>query len=188
VPHPTLQDVQRDTSPNCVDAKCVACRFGRRERFFDTREFHDRLNVLPSRRPSPIPDSLAANTSTKFASGVSTADARAMATDMRTSVDFILKQPSLQFACHIRNVTPQAVSIPIVAGLPERINQLTTEQYERMRELNRSRVSISDRDQAGIILPSGNEKEASIEDVSTREVDRTERQVSEDPSAPSDEW
>src|ERR1700692_4836912 len=67
--------------------------------------------------------SLAANTSIKFASGVSTNDARAMATDMRTTPDFILKQPALQFACHIRNVTPQAVSIPVYPGLPERIDQ-----------------------------------------------------------------
>jgi hypothetical protein len=94
--------------------------------------------------------SLAANTSIKFAAGVSTADARALAADMRTSVDFILKQPSLQFACHIRNVTPHAVSIPVIPGLPDRADQLSAAQYERLREINRSRVSIAKEDKVGM--------------------------------------
>jgi len=131
--------------------------------------------------------SLAANTSIKFASGVSTSDARAMATDMRTTPDFILKQPSLQFACHIRNVTSQAVSIPVYPGLPERISQLTPEQYERMRDFNRSRVSVSHQEEAGTILPLANEEEASSE-MAPQGDSRKDREASEDISAPSDEW
>ncbi len=131
--------------------------------------------------------SLAANTSIKFASGVSTNDARAMASDMRTTPDFILKQPSLQFACHIRNVTSQAVSIPVYPGLPERLSQLTAEQYDRMRDLNRSRVSVSHQDDAGTISPPGNEEEASSEMASEGDFCK-DRKASEDISAPSDEW
>ena len=59
---------------------------------------------------SHLRSSLAANTSIKMASGVSTSDARALAPDLRTTPDFILSQPKLHFATHIRNVTPQAVS------------------------------------------------------------------------------
>jgi hypothetical protein len=86
--------------------------------------------------------SFAANTGIKMASGVSSSDARALAPDMRTSQDFILSQPKLHFACHIRNVTPQAVSIPIEVGKLEREPRLSDAAYEEMRKLNRERVSL----------------------------------------------
>jgi len=86
--------------------------------------------------------SLAANTSIKMASGVSMSDARALAPDLRTTPDFILSQPRLQFAAHIRNVTPQAVSIPVPAGVLETEPVLSREAYDRLRELNRVRVSL----------------------------------------------
>lgn len=86
--------------------------------------------------------SFAANTGIKLASGVSSSDARALAADMRTTPDFILGQPRLTFACHIRGVTPQAVGIPIEAGKLEREPTLTDEEYAGMRERNRIRVSL----------------------------------------------
>lgn len=55
---------------------------------------------------SGLKASLAANTGIKLASGLSAGDARSMAPEMRTTADFILDQPRLQFAAHIRNVTP----------------------------------------------------------------------------------
>ncbi|HVH75194.1 MAG TPA: hypothetical protein VM755_09785 [Stellaceae bacterium] len=85
--------------------------------------------------------SLAANTAIKMAGGVSTSDARAMASDMRTTPDFILSQPRLYFACHIRNVTPQAVSIPIEVGKLESEPRLSQDAYDDMRRRNRERVS-----------------------------------------------
>ncbi|MDB5580989.1 MAG: hypothetical protein JWR80_6165 [Bradyrhizobium sp.] len=86
-----------------------------------------------------LKSSLHANTGIKFASGLSAADARAMAPEMRTTADFILDQPKLQFAAHIRNVTPQAVAIPIhpVVDLP----QLSAERYASLIGRNRERVS-----------------------------------------------
>lgn len=77
-----------------------------------------------------------------MAGGVSTYDARALAPDMRTSADFVLSQPKLHFACHIRNVTPQAVSIPIDAGKLEREPRLSEEEYDAVRRRNRERVSL----------------------------------------------
>ena len=88
--------------------------------------------------------SFAANTAIKMAAGVSTADARAMAPDMRTTPDFILGQPRLHFACHIRNVTPQAVSIPVEAGKLEDEPRLSPRAYERFRADNRKRVSLGE--------------------------------------------
>ena len=92
---------------------------------------------------SSLRASLAANTSIKMAGGVSTGDARALASDMRTTPDFILSQQRLHFACHIRNITQNAISIPVPVGELERQPRLTDEAYERLRDLNRSRVCLS---------------------------------------------
>jgi Type IV secretion-system coupling protein DNA-binding domain len=89
--------------------------------------------------------SLAASTAIKMAGGGSTADARALAPDMRTTPDFILSQPRLHFACHIRNVTPQAVSISVAAGKLEREPRLGAAAYEELRRRNRERVSLLDK-------------------------------------------
>lgn len=91
---------------------------------------------------SALRASLFANTSIKMASGVASADARAMAAEMRTAPDFILNQPRLQFAAHVRNVTPHAVSIPVEAGLLERQPRLSTAEYEALLVSNRAKVSL----------------------------------------------
>ena len=57
--------------------------------------------------------SLASNTAIKMASGVSDADARALAADMRTTSDFILSQKELHFATYVRKLTPQAFSVEV---------------------------------------------------------------------------
>jgi hypothetical protein len=91
---------------------------------------------------SALQASLAANTSIKFASGLSAQDARAMAPEMRTTPDFILNQPRLQFAAHIRNVTPQAVSIPVKPGVLDHLPKLSPHAYDKLIERNRQWVSI----------------------------------------------
>lgn len=85
--------------------------------------------------------SLAANAGIKFASGLSAQDAAVMARDMRTSADFILSQPKLQFAAHIRGVTQAAVSIPIRPL--SRPPQLSDDAYDRLIARNRARVSLT---------------------------------------------
>lgn len=88
-----------------------------------------------------LKSSLAANTSIKFAASLSAADARSMAPEMRTTPEFILNQPRFHFAAHIRNVTPQAVSIPIER--PATLPQLSTAAFDALTVANRERVSIS---------------------------------------------
>src|SRR5204862_6932200 len=83
--------------------------------------------------------SFAANTGIKMAGGVSTSDARWLAPDMRTTADFILSQPRLHFACHIRNVTPPAVSIPVTVVKLEKDPRLSAEAYEQLSRRNRRR-------------------------------------------------
>lgn len=87
--------------------------------------------------------SLAANTAIKMASGVSMGDARELAPDLRCKPEFILEQPRLSFAAHIRNVTPQAISIPVPYGEMERQPILSEEEYLQMRKDNRARVSLT---------------------------------------------
>ncbi len=92
---------------------------------------------------SSLRASLAANTGSKFVSGVSAGDARAMASELRTTPDFILSQPQLQFAAHIRNVTPHALSIPITPGLISKLPRMPEDAFERLMTRNHTRVSLS---------------------------------------------
>lgn len=82
--------------------------------------------------------SFASNTAVKIVSGVSNSDARNLAPDMRTTPDFILAQPKLTFACHVRGMK-NAVSLHVEAGKLESLPQ--RDDYDAMLERNRARVS-----------------------------------------------
>lgn len=140
--------------------------------------------------------SLAANTSIKFVSHVSTNDARVLAPDLRTTADFILSQPKLQFAAHLRDITPSAVSIPIPYGRLEAEPRMANDRYEYLRELNRERVSI--------LEPVRGEGFTMKDAESSTDTDRVRPASHEfrpspgenadtpsptiDPTAPSEEW
>ena len=89
--------------------------------------------------------SIAANTSIKLAGGVSTADARSLAPDMRTSPDFILGmhkgQHDTQFATFLRNRTPRAVTVTVPFGSLERQPTMSPLSYDALIRENRARVS-----------------------------------------------
>jgi hypothetical protein len=90
---------------------------------------------------SSLRASLAANTRTKFASQISVADARHLAPEMRTTPDAILGQEFHHFACHIRGVTPSAVTVPIkpLRVLP----RLSPSRFNDLIRGNRARVALS---------------------------------------------
>jgi hypothetical protein len=130
------------------------------------------------KRTHSLRASLAANTSIKMAAGVSMSDARAMAPDLRTTPEFILSQPKLHFACHIRNVTPQAVSVPVPVGVLEDQPTLSRYAFERLLESNRVRVSLPKEVPEGTIAitdddPVGNDAKFNAD---------------HDPTKPSSEW
>jgi hypothetical protein len=135
---------------------------------------------------SSLRASLAANTSIKMAGGVSTSDARALASDMRTTADFILSQPRLHFACHVRNVTPGAVSLPIPVGPLEREPRLTDEAYEVLRERNRKRVSLPQPLPGETFTSTSGDGSAASSKPPPRNHEF--RSTTDDPSAPSEEW
>ena len=90
--------------------------------------------------------SVAANTSIKFAGGVSDRDARALAPDMRTTPEFISnvrKHPnSTEFACYVRNFTPSALRLSIPFGTLEDAPRMTDDEYAQMIARNRERMGI----------------------------------------------
>lgn len=133
--------------------------------------------------------SLAANTAIKMAGGVSTGDARALAPDMRTTADFILGQPRLHFACHIRNVTPSAVSVPVELGVLKDAPQMSAEAFEALRERNRDRVSQPEevRGESFTFRRDDLQGAASTEGQTHHEF-REGSATQGDPSAASDEW
>jgi hypothetical protein len=136
---------------------------------------------------SALKSSLAANTSIKLASGVSMSDARALAPDLRTTSDFILSQPKLHFAAHIRNVTPQAVSIPVPVGVLESQPRLSREAYERLRMLNRLRVNFPEASRTDAFT-SNNSSSIYSGPTGTDSGPRRTGNNLDDPSAASEDW
>ena len=90
---------------------------------------------------SSLRASLAANTSTKLCAAVSVGDARTMAAELRTTPERILSQKKLHFACFIRNVTPEAVSIPVEVGKLESEPKLSRAAFDELMQAKHRKVS-----------------------------------------------
>lgn len=138
---------------------------------------------------SSLRASFAANTAIKMAGGVSTSDARALASDMRTSADFILGQPRLHFAAHIRGITLGAVSIPIPVGELEAEPRLSDDAFGRLREINRRKVSLPQTVQGeGFIVSPEKTPGTSAGHPQRPRESRPSLGAAGDPSAPSEDW
>lgn len=87
-------------------------------------------------------ESFAANTSIKFAGGVSDRDARAFAGMLRTDPEFIERQPKGHFAAFVRNRTDQAVSLRIPFGRLEAMERMGYEDEIRVRDAMRTRYAV----------------------------------------------
>jgi acylphosphatase len=90
---------------------------------------------------------VAANTSIKMAGGVSDHDARLLAPDMRTSLDFIgatrKRAKSTEFACYVRNLTDTAVRIIVPFGTLEDAPRMASSVHVELRARNRDLYSVS---------------------------------------------
>ena len=87
-------------------------------------------------------ESLAANTSIKFAGGVSDRDARAFAGMLRCKPEFVEAQKKLHFAAFVRNQTEGAVSVAIPSGHLEKQPRMSEEEWQSVRDEMRSRYSV----------------------------------------------
>ena len=90
---------------------------------------------------SSLGASLAANTSTELCAALSVGDARMMAAELRTTPERILSQKKLHVACFIRNVTPEAVSIPVEVGKLESEPKLSRAAFDELMQANHRKVS-----------------------------------------------
>jgi hypothetical protein len=87
-------------------------------------------------------DSLYANTSIKFAGGISDKDAYALARNMRCEPSFIAEQPKGSFASYVRNTTKNAISlkfpfIQLGAG-----NRMRSERYTKVLDAMRAKYAV----------------------------------------------
>lgn len=102
---------------------------------------HQHLDQLSTGLKSAI----AANTAIKLAGGVNDRDARALASDMRTSPDFIASMQkhakSTEFACYVRNTTAQALRLTIPFGTLEAAPTMSSKEAANVFTRNRERYA-----------------------------------------------
>jgi hypothetical protein len=86
-------------------------------------------------------DSLYANTSIKFAGGISDKDAHALARNMRCEPAFIAEQPKGSFAGYVRNTTKTAITLKFPFIQLDRA-RMSNEKYAKVREKIRSNYAV----------------------------------------------
>lgn len=86
--------------------------------------------------------SVATNTATKYAGGLSAQDARSAAQDMRTNPDFLMQVERLHFACHIRNVLKSPTIVEAHIGRLEKEPQVSDPDLQAFRQRNKERLAV----------------------------------------------
>jgi len=89
-----------------------------------------------------LQESFAANTSIKFAGGVSDKDARTLSHMLRTTPEFIESQRKGSFAAFIRNVTDRGVSVRFPFGFMEQFPRSTKQELNALRDRMRAQYAV----------------------------------------------
>ncbi len=89
-----------------------------------------------------LQEAISANTSIKFAGGVSAKDARALAAELRTDPGFVEGQDKLSFAAFVKGATRHAVSISITPGEMESQPRLSSSELRMQREAMRKQYAV----------------------------------------------
>ena len=104
---------------------------------------HQKLDDLTQK----LQATFAANTSIRFAGGISASDASFMAKNMRCEPDFIMDQKkrsaTTSFACYVRGYTDRPVSLSIPLGIIDNEPRMSDADYERLMARNRTALSPS---------------------------------------------
>lgn len=87
-------------------------------------------------------DAIAANTSIKFAGGVSAKDARALAPMMACDPAFIDEQPKGSFAAYVRGATKMALPLRFSFGRMEEMERMSEEEREALQDAMRRRYAV----------------------------------------------
>jgi hypothetical protein len=89
--------------------------------------------------------SVMSNPAIRFAGGVSDKDARALASDMRTTSSFLMstrkRKHDTEFACYVRNHTGAALSLTVALGTAEREAKMSGTDFEELKDRVRSQVA-----------------------------------------------
>ena len=123
---------------------------------------HQTLDQLSPR----LRAALHANTSLKFAGGVSAKDARAFADELHTTSGFIegmrRRRDRTEFAAWLKNMTPSAVRLTTPLGYLERQPTSSSEAYESLLATNRVRYcgTLADCEPPGFPVPAPDQREA----------------------------
>lgn len=115
---------------------------------------HQYLDQLDGKLKS----SFASNTSTKIVGGVSDKDAKAFASDMRTSPETITAMRKFddhtEFAVSVKNVTGSAMRLNIPFGHMDRMPRMSDEDFAQLRQVQRERYCVSVDDVRAALLKS----------------------------------
>ena len=93
-------------------------------------------------QPPRIAESFAANTSIKFAGGLSSKDARAFSHMLRVPPEFIEDQPKGHFAAFVRNQTKRALSLRVPFFTVENMEKMAGHEFDEMRAQMRERYAV----------------------------------------------
>lgn len=89
-----------------------------------------------------LQEAFSANTSIKFAGGVSAKDARSLAPMLYCDPQLIEAQPKGSFAAHIRGVTKSALPLSFPFGYLEALSSMTATQRDTLQEVMRGRYAV----------------------------------------------
>ena len=99
---------------------------------------HQYLGQLEPR----LQEAFAANTSIKFAGGVSAKDAKTLAPMLYCDSSFIEAQPKGHFAAYLRGITQSAVPLAFPFGYLEEKPQMSDDEYQALQTAMRERYAV----------------------------------------------
>lgn len=107
-----------------------------------------------------LQEAFSANTSIKFAGGVSAKDARSLAIMMATDATFIEGQSKGSFATYIRGVIKAVLPLKLPFGVMENLPQMTDEEREQLQQVMRDKYAVHYTELAGVGTAGGEAEES----------------------------
>lgn len=111
---------------------------------------HQRLDQLTP----PVLNALLGSTAIKFAAKLSDANASALARNMGTTAEFISSQRPYTYAAHVRGLTDSAISIQIPFTDFNRMERMSREEQEAVRDEMRRKYAVRQSHQASSQPPA----------------------------------
>ena len=136
-----------------------------------------------------LQEALAANSSIKFAGGVSAKDARALSPMMACPPELIEAQPKGSFAAFVRGVTKSAVPLRFPLGHMEAMAQMTASEFSELRTAMRDAYAVHYSELGSTKpktpeRPDGSSSKPPPPKPSPQPPDRTEPDASDDRAKP----